>query len=63
MQSKLYNELKNDAGFFVVMHPNTGALLALVSTPSYDPNDFALGLSTEKWNAIKNNENKPMLAR
>ena len=63
IQSKLYNELKNDAGFFVVMHPNTGALLALVSTPSYDPNDFALGLSTEKWNAIKNNENKPMLTR
>ena len=63
IQSKLYNELKNDAGFFVVMHPNTGALLALVSTPSYDPNDFTLGLSTEKWNAIKNNENKPMLTR
>lgn len=63
MQSKLYNELKNDAGFFVVMHPNTGALLALVSTPSYNPNDFTLGLSTEKWNSIKNNENKPMLTR
>lgn len=63
MQSKLYNELKNDAGFFVVMHPNTGALLALVSTPSYDPNDFTLGLSTEKWNSIKNNVNKPMLTR
>lgn len=63
IQSKLYNELKNDAGFFVVMHPNTGALLALVSTPSYDPNDFTLGLSTEKWNAIKDNENKPMLTR
>lgn len=63
MQSKLYNELKNDAGFFVVMHPNTGALLALVSTPSYDPNDFTLGLSTEKWNSIKNNENNPMLTR
>ncbi len=63
VQSKLYNELKNDAGFFVVMHPNTGALLALVSTPSYDPNDFTLGLSTEKWNSIKNNVNKPMLTR
>ena len=63
MQSKLYNELKNDAGFFVVMEPNTGELLALVSTPSYDSNDFTLGLSTEKWNSIKNNENKPMLTR
>mgnify|MGYP001087639734 CR=1 FL=1 len=40
IQQKLYEELKNDAGFFVVMHPNTGALLALVSTPSYNPNDF-----------------------
>ena len=40
------------------MHPNTGALLALVSTPSYNPNDFVLGMSTEKWNTIKNNEAK-----
>jgi len=63
IQQKLYNQLKQDEGFFVVMHPNTGALLALVSTPSYDPNDFVLGMSTEKWNSIKNNEAKPMLVR
>jgi len=63
IQTKLYNELKEDEGFFVVMHPTDGALLALVSTPSYDPNDFVLGMSTEKWNSIKNDEGKPMLAR
>ena len=63
MQTKLYNELKQDEGFFVVMHPQTGELLALVSTPSYNPNDFVVGMSTEKWNSIKNNEAKPMLAR
>ena len=63
IQQNLYNQLKENEGFFVVMHPNTGALLALVSTPSYDPNDFVLGMSTEKWNSIKNNESKPMLAR
>jgi len=63
MQIKLYNELKQDEGLFVVMHPNTGELLALVSTPSYNPNDFVVGMSTEKWNSIKNNEAKPMLAR
>lgn len=62
-QQNLYNQLKNDEGFFVVMHPKTGALLALVSTPSYNPNDFVLGMSTEKWNSIKDNEAKPMLAR
>lgn len=63
IQQNLYNQLKEDEGFFVVMNPNTGALLALVSTPSYDPNDFILGMSTEKWNSIKNDETKPMLAR
>lgn len=62
-QQNLYNQLKDDEGFFVVMHPKTGALLALVSTPSYDPNDFVLGMSTEKWNSIKDNASKPMLAR
>ncbi|MBQ2836374.1 MAG: penicillin-binding transpeptidase domain-containing protein [Clostridia bacterium] len=63
MQTKLYNELKQDEGFFVVMHPKTGELLALVSTPSYNPNDFVIGMSTEKWNSIKNNEANPMLVR
>ena len=63
IQTKLYNELKDNEGCFVVMHPKTGALLALVSTPSYNPNDFALGMNTEKWNEIKDNEKKPMLTR
>ncbi len=63
MQTKLYNELKNDEGFFVVMEPHTGALLALVSTPSYDPNKFVLGMTTDEWNSIRDNEAKPMLAR
>ena len=60
MQQDLYNKLKNDSGFFVVMEPKTGELLALVSTPSYDANDFILGISDEKWNELKNNENNPM---
>lgn len=63
IQTKLYNDLKENEGFFVVMHPQTGALMALVSTPSYDPNDFILGMSTEKWNSIKNDERNPMLTR
>lgn len=63
IQIKLYNELKQDKGFFVVMHPKTGELIALVSTPSYNPNDFSLGMSTEKWNSIKDDESKPMIAR
>ena len=63
IQTKLYNELKDNEGFFVVMHPKTGALLALVSTPSYNPNSFALGMGTDEWNNIKNDERNPMLTR
>lgn len=63
IQQKLYEELKNDKGFFVVMHPKTGELLALVSTPSYNPNKFVLGMTTTEWNEINNNENKPMYTR
>ena len=63
IQQNLYNQLKEDEGFFVVMHPQTGELLALVSTPSYNPIDFVLGMSTEKWNSIKNDEKNPMLTR
>lgn len=63
IQQKLYEELKDDKGFFVVMHPKTGELLALVSTPSYNPNKFVLGMTTAEWNEINNNENKPMYTR
>lgn len=63
LQKKLYNELKDNKGLFVVMHPKTGELLALVSTPSYNPNKFITGLSTDEWNEIKENADNPMMAR
>lgn len=63
LQTKLYNELKDNKGLFVVMHPKTGELLALVSTPSYNPNKFITGLSTDEWNEIKENSDNPMMAR
>lgn len=63
IQSKLYEKMKNDKGTAVVMDPNTGEILALVSTPSYDPNDFILGLTEEKWAEYSNEETLPMLNR
>ena len=63
LQQNLYNELKNDEGLFVVMNPSTGEILALVSTPSVDVNKMVLGVSTDEWNEISNDEKTPMLAR
>lgn len=45
------------------MQPKTGELLALVSTPSYDNNQFIYGISTEKWKEISEDERNPMIAR
>lgn len=44
----------------VVMNPQTGEILALVSRPAFDPNLFAHGISTKDWNAINNNPYHPM---
>ena len=63
IQTKLYNQLKNDKGLFVVMQPATGELLALVSTPTFDSNDFTLGMTTDEWNTLNNDENKPLYNR
>lgn len=63
MQSLLYSQIENDKGSSVAMNPNTGEVLALVSTPSYDPNDFVLGMSNDKWNNLNNDPNKPLYNR
>ena len=63
LQKNLYEEFKEDNGCSVAMNPYTGEILALVSTPSYDANEFVRGLSTEKWNNLNNDENKPLLNR
>ena len=63
LQTKLYEKSKDSEGFFVVMNPKTGEILALVSTPSYDANKFITGMTNEEWDALANNEAKPLYTR
>ena len=63
LQQSLYNEYQNDKSASVALNPQTGEVLALVSTPSYSNNDFVLGLSTDKWNTLNNDSNQPMMSR
>ncbi len=53
LQKALYEQFQSDKSCSVAMNPYTGEVLALVSTPSYDNNDFIMGLSSEKWAALK----------
>lgn len=62
-QNEIYNRFKTQRGFFIIMNPKTGEVLTLVSTPSFDSNDFANGISTSKWNDLNHDESKPLYAR
>lgn len=63
LQNKLYEQMKNDKGFFIVMEPKTGEILSAVSTPTFDSNDFVVGITTDKWNQLNNDESKPLYNR
>lgn len=47
----------------VAVDPNTGAVLAMVSWPSYNPNWFARGVTEQEWNGIITNPNHPLQNR
>lgn len=63
LQNSLYEEFQEDEGCSVAMNPYTGEVLALVSTPSYDTNQFILGLTTDQWNNLNNDESQPLYNR
>lgn len=63
IQKDTYEQFKQDKSASVVMNPKTGEILALVSTPTYNANDFLFGMSNQKWETIQNDENKPLYNR
>ena len=63
LQQMLYQQFQEDEGCSVAMNPYTGEVLALVSTPSYDCNDFIRGMSAQRWNSLNEDEKQPMYNR
>lgn len=63
LQSALYDTYKEDKSCSVAMNPMTGEVLALVSTPSYDNNDFVVGMSEKRWKQLNEDKNTPMYNR
>ena len=63
LQRKIYEEMEENQGTTAAIHPKTGEVLALVNSPSYDPNIFVLGLSDQQWNSWNEDSKTPLLNR
>ncbi len=48
-------------GAMIAMDPRTGEILAMVSRPTFDPNDFAVRISRGDWNKLITDPDKPLL--
>src|ERR1700727_2270703 len=55
--------LAGKRGSVVALDPKTGDIIALASTPGFDPNDFVHGLSMAQYGALSNNIDVPLLNR
>ena len=55
--------LEGRRGAVVAIEPSSGEVLALVSAPSFDPNLFAVGMSTSEYGELVNNEERPLFNR
>lgn len=68
---RLEEEASNDpeilgpptGGSIILMDPHTGAIHAMASSPFYDPNLFATGISAHLWDEIVRNERNPLISR
>jgi penicillin-binding protein 2 len=60
LQKTAWDALKDKAGSVVVMDPRDGSVLALVSSPSFDPNLFNGGISFEDWEELSTDPSHPL---
>lgn len=63
LQTSVYGQIQKDVGGTAAIHPLTGEVLALVSAPSYDPNEMVRGVSEEQWKRWNEDPDRPFLNR
>ncbi len=63
LQQAIYEEVKADEASVAAIQPKTGEVLALLSSPSYDPNAFVQGVSKEQYRQWNEDPRHPFLNR
>ncbi|MFS0692031.1 peptidoglycan D,D-transpeptidase FtsI family protein [Streptomyces nitrosporeus] len=63
VQKAAFEALGDDRGAAVAMDPETGRILGMVSTPSYDPSTVSGTSDGDAWQALLDDEDKPLLNR
>ena len=63
LQLKAESLLGDSRGVIALINVKDGAILSLVSTPSFDPNWFVNGISVERYNELSSNEDLPLFDR
>src|ERR1700688_4504080 len=53
--------LEGRNGAIIAMDPRTGEILAMVSRPAFNPNDFAVRVSRDQWNKLVTDPDKPLM--
>lgn len=61
LQDYAARRLGDNSGAVTVIDTHTGAILALASMPSYDPNDFTNGIGRQEWARLSGDERKPLV--
>ncbi|MDA1098596.1 MAG: penicillin-binding protein 2 [Proteobacteria bacterium] len=61
LQEAIARRLADESAAAVVMDIHQGEILAMVSSPSYDPNAFNLGMSSKAWQNLAQHPRKPLI--
>ena len=63
LQGEAIKTLNGQKGAIVAIEPATGSVLAFVSNPAFDPNDFVNGISATAYNALRESPDRPLFNR
>jgi penicillin-binding protein len=63
LQSNIYAQLAGDKGAAVATNPKTGEVLAMVSSPSYNPNTLISELNNKYYLTLESSQDKPLISR